>query len=365
MFTEKDLQELLNFAPERPVLSLYLNTYLDGGNSEVTRLRLRNMLKTIDLPEDIKVVEQFTNLEFDWKGQSLAIFSCEEADFLRTFPLSLEVSEQIQVAKRPVLTPLIGFMETYGHWGIVLVDQQGARVFSCHLGELEEVEGFMGEEIKQTKRGGGDSFHGRMGGSTSSANVAASIDRNISESTEHAVAFFKAREIRRIMIGGTDENITRFSESLPKAWQSLIAATFPLSMTGSYSEILTQALSVIKQTAQDLQVRLVDQAITAAAKGSNGALGIDDILNAIHTGSVQNLLVLENYSEPGIRCMGCGFMTTQSLESCPFCGGVFSTIDDAVETSVREARQKNASVIVIPENEALKEAGGIAAILRY
>jgi len=365
MFSERDLQELFDFTPERPILSLYLNTKTSEGTIDVAKLHLHNMLKSVNLPKDVQATEQYSNMNYDWKSQSLAIFSCADQGFFRAYPLSVPVNDQVQTTERPVVRPMIHIMETYGYWGIVLVDKQGARLFSFHLGDLEEVGGFLGEEIKQIKRGGASSVRGRKGGSNNSANIENIIDRNMDKIAEYAGAFFKTKHIRRIMIGGSDDNIVRFKESLPKSWQSLVAASFPLSMTSDHSEILERAFQIAKEAEHGHQSKMVKQAIILAAKGSNGVIGLNDTLNAIHTGQAQTVLVLESYSEHGFRCTGCGFMTTQALALCPFCSGTFIRIDDAVEMSVRVAKQKNASVLIIPENNALKEAGAIAAILRY
>ncbi len=102
-----------------------------------------------------------------------------------------------------------------------------------------------------------------------------------------------------------------------------------------------------------------------AAKGGIGVIGLIDTLNAIHEGRVKSLLVLENFEEEGFRCNGCGYLTTQSLEKCPFCGGQFERIDSAVEMAVQEALRKNAEVKIVEENESLEKAGSISAILRY
>jgi len=85
----------------------------------------------------------------------------------------------------------------------------------------------------------------------------------------------------------------------------------------------------------------------------------------IHAGRVKTLFVSQDFEQEGYRCKGCGYLTTQELETCPFCGGKFARIDVAVEMAVKETLQKNAEVKVITESEALEKAGHIAAILRY
>ena len=49
MFTEHDLRELLDFKTEHQVLSVYLNTDPTQGSADAYKLRLRSMMKDIEL----------------------------------------------------------------------------------------------------------------------------------------------------------------------------------------------------------------------------------------------------------------------------------------------------------------------------
>lgn len=365
MFSEKDLQSLLEYSKEGRVLSVYLNTDPTEVSSEAAKLRLRNLLKAVDLPEDVQAIEDFVDLEYDWAARGLVIFSHNAEDFFQAYQFGLAMPNAAFVGEKPVVRPLVRLMDAFTGWGVVLVDKQGARLFSFNLGELSELEGVDGEEVKQTKRGGGNALHGRMGGSGASANVENIIDRNIKDVIESAIGFFNQHHIRRIMIGGTDDNIARFKDELPKSWQSLVVGAFPMSMTASQQDVL-EKITEEALTAQDrLTQSLVEQAFTLAAKGSHGVNGLIDTLNAIHEGRVKTLLVSEGFEQAGYRCTGCAYLTTQHLDSCPFCGGSFEVIEAAVELAIQDTLRKNADVKVIPENEKLEQAGYIAAILRY
>jgi peptide chain release factor subunit 1 len=365
MFSEKDLQALLDFSAKGQVLSVYLNTDPTETHQEAAKIRMRNLVKSIDLPDDVEAVENYVNFEYGWDARGLAIFSDQHKNFFQTYRINLSVPDQATVADTPILRPMVRLADTFMGWGVVLVDKQSARFFSFNLGELTEMERVSGDEVKQTKRGGGNAMPGRMGGSGASGNVENIIDRNIKEAIEQAVDFFTRNHIRRIMIGGTDDNIARFKEELPKSWQSLVVAEFPMSMTASSNDILEKALQEARAAQKKLTENLVEQAITLAAKGSAGVIGLIDTLNANHEGRVKTLLVSEDFKQEGYRCMECGFLTVQELDQCPFCGGSFETIDNAVEMAVQEALRKKADVKVLPENDDLAEAGHIAAILRY
>lgn len=365
MFSEKDLQMLLDYSAESQVLSVYLNTDPTQTNTEAAKLRLRNWLKTIDLPEDVQAVEEYVNLEYDWSARSLVIFSNQAAGFFETYQFNLDIPDKIHVGSHLLLRPLVRLLDVFSGWSVVLVDKQGARLFSFNLGELGEMSGVTGEEVKQAKRGGGNAMPGRMGGADLSGKVENIIEQNIREVIDYATNFFSQNHIRRIMIGGTDDNVARFKDALPKSWQSLVVGDFPMSMNAGDTEVLEQAKAKALAAQKKINQGLVDQAITLAAKGTHGVTGLIDALNAIHEGRVKTLLVDQDFEQEGFRCKGCGYLTVQELEACPFCGGQFERINSAVEMAVREALQKNADVKVVQENEQLKNAGQIAAILRY
>lgn len=365
MFSDKDLQSFLDYSAEGQVLSVYLNTDPTESSTEAANLRLRNLLKAVDLPEDVQAVIDFVNLEYDWAARGLAIFSHQVEKEFQTFQFNLSVPDKVFVGEKPFIRPLMRLTGIYNGWGVVLVDKQGARLFSYNMGELKEKMGVDGEEVKQTKRGGGNAMPGRMGGSGASANIENIIDRNIKEIIDSAITFFNQQRIRRIMIGGTDDNIARFKEEMPKSWQSLVVGEFPMSMTASQQDVLEKATEQALLTRKKEIQNLVDQAFTLAAKGSVGVTGLIDTLNAIHEGRVKTLLVSENYEQTGYRCTGCGYLTIQQLEDCPFCSGTFTTIEAAVELAAQEALRNNAEVKVVRENEKLEQAGHIAAILRY
>ena len=365
MFSEKDLQALLDYSAESPVLTVYLNTDPTAITTEAAKIRLRNLLKTVDLHEDIQAVEDYINLEYDWAAKGVVIFSSQQEGFFQTYQFNLSVPDKVFVGEHPVIRPIAHLSGIFTGWSVVLVDKEKARLFSFELGELVEVRGVTGEDVKQIKRGGGDAMLGRKGGSSASGNVEKIIEQNIKEMVEYATEFFNAHHIRRIMIGGTDENVARFKEELPKAWQSLVVGEFPMSMTANFAEVIEKATLEALAANKKVINNLVEKSITMAASGGIGAIGLIDTLNAIHEGRVKTLLVLEDFEEAGFRCDGCGYLTTQSLEKCPFCGGHFNRIDSTVEMAVQEALQKGAEVKVVEENEQLEKAGSIAAIMRY
>jgi peptide subunit release factor 1 (eRF1) len=365
MFTEQDLRELLEYKAEQPVLSVYLNTDPSDGSADAYKLRLRSMLKEVELKKDVSTVERYFDHEFDWSGKSTAVFCCEPEGFFRAFSFEVPVRDRVRINNRPYVKPLADLLDSYGGYGVAVVDKQGARLFYFHMGELREQIGTMGEAVRHTKRGGGSQYLGRRGGSAGQTDYVEEVaDRNMKDSADFAAHFFAENNVRRVLIGGTEDNIAPFRSHLPKSWQSLVIGTFPMSMNAGEPEIMQRAFEIGQKAERLREARLVEAAVTGAAKGRGGVVQLDDTLGAVHEGRVQTLLVKEGFRAPGYRCKGCGYMTAEKAETCPFCGNQFEEIQDAVELAVRRVMQDGGDVEILHDANR-EELGGIGALLRY
>lgn len=365
MLSENDLRELLDFTTSDPVLSVYLNTDPSEGNADTHKLRLRSMLKEINLTKDVTAIERYFDHEYNWSGRGAAIFSCNPHSFFRVYPLAVPVRNLIHISDRPSVKPLAALMDNYGGYGVVLVDKQGARLFFFHIGELREQEGVLGEAVKRTKHGGGGSaVPGRRGETSASRAVEEIVERNMKDSVDFATHFFESNHVRRILVGGTDENVKLFTSLLPKSWQSLVMGTFPMSMTASHTEVKNRALEIGMQVDVEREKRLVDRLVTQAAKGSGAVIGLEDTLKAINEGRVQTLIINEGFRKNAYRCKSTGWLTTNPKETCAGEDDI-EKIYDVVDLAVNEVMRAGGEVEVIMSSDSVDKAGGIGAILRY
>lgn len=366
MITEAELQELLAYQPAHPVLSVYLNTEPAEGSADAYRLRLRNMLKDIIMPDDVAAVERYFAHTYNWSGRSVAVFSCAPEGFLRAFSLAVPVRDRLRVGDHPHVKPLADVLDSFGGYGVALVDKQGARMFYFHMGELREQEGVLGETVRRIKRGGASAVAGRRGGVAGQTHYAEEVaGRNMKEAAEFAARFFAENNVRRVLIGGTEDNVAAFRSQLPKAWQSLVVGAFPMSMTASKEEVLERSMQVGHEAEHRREEILVENLITRTAKRHGGITGLDGALAAVHDGRVQTLIIRDGYRAPGYRCKGCGYVTTKRAARCSYCGGAFEHIGDAVEMAVHKVMQQGGEVEVLHEEPVTQDFGSIGALLRY
>jgi len=362
--TEQTLRELAALSFNSPMLSVYLNTTPEAGNVDDHRARLRGMLKKSTLQTDAEAVLRYFEQVHDWRGRGVAVFSAQATDFFRVYTVQVGLRDQVWEGRHPYVRPLVSLFDAYGYYGVVVVDKERARFFFFHLGVLEEQKGYEGQEVRKVKAGGGSSAPGRRVGAPGLDNYLAEvIERNMREAAHAAMRFFTRHKVRRILIGGSEENTALFRKMLPLRWQSLVVGTFPIEMRASHAEVWQKAMEVGAEAERKQESRLIERVRVEAAKGGLAVTGLDETLGAVYEGRARLVVVEEGYREAGYRCTGCGFLTTQALESCPFCGSPLEEVPDAVELVVRQAIDKGTEVEMVPH--PLDDIGYIGALLRY
>ncbi len=367
MFDEKSLRELASIQGNGPILSVYLNVDPTNHSAEEYKLTLREMLKQVEgdvEPEDIAAVKRYIDLQYDWSGRGLVMFSRDSEDIWQAYSLSIPVRSGVTVAQKPYISPLVELDSLYGRYAVALVDRQGARFFLFQMGELVKQEGTVGEDIRRTRKGRGSSVVGMRGGSPASGRKEAElVQRNLKESASALTNFCQRMHARRLLLAGSEHTVAQFHSLLPSPLKEMVVGTFTADMDASELDIRDQSFALLTDLEAARQEEVIKTTITAAAKGQNGVVGLDSVLSVAYEGRIQVLVVERDYQAPGYRCDSCGYLTTQPLEKCVFCSGTFTEIPDAVEAVVGQVVEKGGAVEVV--DDTAMEDTRIGALLRY
>lgn len=371
MFTERDLSQLVEFRSEgAPVLSLYLNVDPTQQTTDQYKLMLRALLKQVAdeaMPEDVEAVERYFDFEYDWQGKGVVVFSCQDAEFWRSYSFAVPVHNYAHVSPRPFIKPLTDVLGAYGRYGVILVESEGSRMFLFSLGELVEATGTLGEEVRRTKHGGASGVAGMRGGMTATAarRGEAAVLRNLKEVAGATEAFCTTHGCSRLVVGGTDANISQFMDILPKAVQAKVVGSFSIDPAAPVGEVQALSMALIEEVAQEREQELVHEAIAGWKRGSGGVVGLADTLTALQEHRTSTLLVSAGYEASGFRCESCRYVMIAEPDECPLCGGEVEQVDDLVETMTRRALEQGVDVEIVRGNEELDEAGSVGALLRY
>lgn len=368
MLTQQDLQELIGFRSPHPVLSVYLHVDPTSGSSDTHKLRLRQMLKELGpfAAADAEAVIRFVEHEYGWASRSLVVFSCLPDGFFRDYGLMVPLRSRARYVEQPYVKPLADLLDSYGDYGVALVDQIGVRLFHFHLGELREQDVSRGEVVRRVKRGGGSQAAGRRGGAAGQTHHAENVTgRNLQEAATFATSFFQAQHVRRILVGGTADTLARFVPLLPKTWRSLLIGTFTVDKTAGHAQVLEKAMSIAQRVEHRHKERAAEALVTSAAKGREAVAGLSETLQAAHAGRIHTLLFRDGLRTPGYRCTGCGYVRLDAVPRCPFCGQGLESIADVIEFAVRRVLAEGGEVEVLPANIGKSLEGGIGAFMRY
>lgn len=366
MISQEQFQDLLSFEPtENKVLTLYLST--DGGEEpiEAIKLKAKNLLRdTCGFEEDVQAIETYLNHSFDWKSPGLVLFSSRGGEFFQAFPTAVSFRNRLRITPKPYLKPLGHLLEYYSHYGVMLVDRVGARFFAYHLGELQESNGFMGEEIHKLKQGRGSAAIGRRGGTGGASREEENARRNLRDAASAAVDFFANKPIRRLFLGGTAETAAQFRELLPKQMQSCLAGTFAMDMNAGEHEVRRETLRLLQMANTEREKKLVKTLLGAEARGGTAVLGLDDTLEAVSNRRVQTLVISDGFRMPGFVDHSSGFVVA-NLAKSPFSDKELTAVDDVIDSAFTLSLNQGAHVEVVRDDPDLDNAGKIGALLRF
>ena len=362
MLDEKQLRELASFRSESgTVLSVYVNTDLAGQSKEHVKLVTREALDKVREQanyEDIARIETYLDREYDWQARALALFSAAGDSLWRSFALPVPMQTEAHLGSVPYLKPMTQLFDDYSRHVIAVVDREQVRLFLMQLGGIEEKEGWAGQEVKHHKQGGFSAQQYQRHDDELAR-------QNMRQSAEATSKLMEQSNATGLILGGSEETLPRFREMLSKALQKRVIGTVALDMEASAAEIKEKATELVSAGEQEQEVQLVEEMVTAAAKGAGAVTGLPDTFYVAHQGRVRTLVVERGFEAPGYLCGGCGYVSAEPVGKCPFCGGKPEPIADAVNRLVQKALDSGAKVEVVAPSEALTKAGHVGAILRY
>lgn len=240
-------------------------------------------------------------------------------------------------------------------------------MFLFNQGELEEATGTLGEAVRRAKHGGASGVTGMRGGITASVarRSEAVVMRNLKQVAEETEAFCNARGCRRLVVGGTEANVSQFLDVLSKAVQGKVVGTFTVDPDAPIDDVQALSMELIEEVAKERETELVGEAVAGSKRGSGGVVGLADTLAMLQEHRAGTLLVAAGYEASGYRCQSCRYVMITPRDECPLCGGTVEAVDDLVETMTHRALEQGVEVEIVRGNEELEEAGSVGALLRY
>jgi peptide chain release factor subunit 1 len=373
MLSREELREIAKMRGEGAFfVSVYLNVNPATNVKDNYVIHVKNMLKQISenmgkdvlkrINSDVEKIESYiiSNKRIFKKG--LVILSSQELDFWKEFHVAVPLKNEIIVDNTPYINPLLDVLDNYQRYAILLVGKESARLFLVHLGEIEEYAEISSSDIPgKHKKGGWFSLSEKSYERHTNYHVAL----HLKDVLKQLESFLSGEYVGRMLIGGSEEAVTKVKTMLPQSISARIAGTFQAEMFANSKEILEKVEPVLRSFEEKEEVETINALLTKVMKNENAVIGIENVLNALQEGRIMKLIILKNYKTAGLSCINCGNPAIQEFISCPYCKGTMQQVTNIADLVAQKAVEQGAIVEVVSGNKKLEESGSIGAFLRF
>jgi peptide chain release factor subunit 1 len=266
--------------------------------------------------------------------------------------------DKIFVSYRPYIRPLATLLDTYERYGVIHVDQEGARLYIFLAGNLENADGYLGEEVKVHRAGGWSAQRYQR-------QEMQQARQNLQDAAEKAETFYREADTRRLILAGTDKNVARFKELLSHRLRSMVVGQVSASATATPATLRDQAAELVQKAADAEANALADQVLATVQQGGNAILGLAETLTAVQTGRAHHVVVLADYEQPAYRFVDSGYILLELNERSELASGRIQSLPDAVDSVLRRALAQGIGVTILDQHPGLANAGKIGALTRY
>lgn len=374
MITKQDLDRLINREETgRPVVSLFLDMSVNQNNKRTHHVFLGQKraqfleLQSEWMSENEEGVETLWDrvqgwLSTDYNEGNLGVVIYAEVggDWFDALQTRAPLQNRLIVAPRPVIAPLAQALEGYRHYGVILLDREHVRLLSVYQGTvLDQVER-RGDPLPAP--------HDVQAGGYAQSRY----QRRKLEETKHFFRDFAAEVqefVRRyapddLVLLGTEENLSAFSEQLPDSILQRVVHTGPMWVDENAAEVIRQLEPLLKEELDRTLHEVVEQVRDRVVHDYMATAGFQGTLSALQEGRVDTLVLARDQRRDGVRCAQCGFVFARELESCPYDGSTALTGVDVVEEMVRMAEGQGVTVAYADPGE-VADMKGAGALLRY
>ena len=350
------------------VLSVYLN--LDPSDFATADARASAVASIVDEAErkarehkeirpDVERVREYLE-GADFQGaRGMAVFASEPVGLFETFRLSRPVPNDVVVGSAPFVEPLAELVAG-GEWLVLLANRRIARFLRGSGEHLDELGRLESDTPGRHDQGG-----------WSQARYQRSIDneafRHLRRVAEELERRRRRRPFQHLLLGAPDDAYSTLEGELPTAARARLRGRVPVDVENtSADDVLAAARPLIARIEREHETALLERMREGLASGGHGAAGAADVLEALTEQRVEALLVDERFSEPGVRCARCGWISpADGHAECPADGGPLDRLEDMSEAAIERAFQQDADVVVLRDRPELGPHGGIAAVLRF
>lgn len=344
------LEKMASFDPgDAMVLSIYLDMrpHVTGQNPAVrsAQLILKDRLRTIektllprgpaldDFRADAARVQRFFDEHAEPYLQGVALFACNRHQLFEVLETGVPFDDFVALEPLPDLFQLARLIDEHETSVVALVDTNTARLFVTRRGFLQEVSGIKDDRFYSSKRNTGGLNHKNYQRRVQNRRM--DFAREMAAAIEELAAHEGAT---RIILAGDAVAIPLLHQALALQLEPIISEqTLNLDIRAPRDEVYGEITPLLAQIEDEESHSAADRLIEEVRRQGLGVLGPQETKDALTHGQGDTLVLAEEAS-----------LDTQERNEL-----------------VHLATQSGAAVETVQGHEALIDAGGVGALLRY
>lgn len=294
--------------------------------------------------------------------KTLLIYAGTKSELWEVYKLPIILKSKIIVDPKPHTQSLRSLFHNYKKYGVLLIDRGKAQIYQVYLGEIKE---YLAAYISEVPPKVNFRFESGLREKKILGKIGEKLHQFYRMLNDSIFDFFKEGKFDYLILAGRKDIINEFQNYLHSYLSAMLIGTFEEEPAAHQHTILEKANKVIKDFENNNINQLINKLIDELEPRGFGVAGLKKTIDALMADNIKTLVYMEDYIARGYSCPACGHITLKLLEKCPYCENPLVNFNDIVDEIVESALNQGSEVLPVNENDKLKNAGKIGAVLRY
>ena len=326
-----------------------------GENGQLTHAERMAVRADIDAMRRLLADERELAPE---SARGLAIFCAAPAGLCEVVSLPEPVDPLVALEERPFIEPLIELASSE-RWCVLLISHRASRIFTGTRDRLSEVAHVLDDVHRHHEQGGWSQARYQRG-------IETETNWHIRSTCTLLLERFERRAFDRMLLAGPAELHHRVERELQTRLRERLAGSFEIDVErATPDEVLRHAMPLIEAQERRGEQEALERLEEGLAPSGHGAVGMDEVLEALNERRVGTLLLAHGFTAPGFFCPSCGRLAANA-RACTVDGTSPEARKDVVEDAIERAQTEGADVVIVRHlQERLAKHGSIGALLRF
>lgn len=321
------------------------------------------------LAQDLRLAERYLSGKLEGRSRGAVLFISQTKGFLEALQTPFLFVNRVVMSRLPYVYPLARRTDDHARYGVMICDEQRARLLTVNLGLIEEEHDLItdtsaapaqGYETRKGRMGWADQRHQRY--------FREQVGRHLREAAARASRQFGGGRAEHVILAAENEVLGELKKLLPREIVSGLIATGGFGLKTPTQRILALSDGLFRERENESSQALAERVVVLArSRGGRAVTGTEPVLGSLLEGRAEIMVIDERYDDQGWQCGTCLRLGTGGkVNRCPYCGGgdIYHA-PEMKEAVVELALRQGVKVEFVRDSRPLHANGGVGAILKH